>query len=908
MTIGRTAYDKSRAVSARDSRTPFWHSRQTTGKVCLRPAKGRDRLPPTRDTERAPAVTERLTIHVVPQQHWDPFWIFSPDVSETMGVSNLRKALDNLNEEPDFRYVLAQGYLWELFARRLPQRVDELKQRVREKKIELACGGYVNPDLNLPGGESLIRQLARNVRTFRADFGVSPRVGWIMDSFGQSGQLPQIFTKLGIRYHTAKRGISRRLPAVFVWQGVDGSRILMDRQPLGHHGLTLTPSFSFQPDRVNPDERLERRLRPFLLPIVLRGLYLPDPNIHTATKGRVHSFRQALRLLAPLYPGGRVLACHGFGEDGARPFPCLLTICRIYSAVSRNRMVVTTPTAYFEELEAQCDRLVTVAGELNGPTGPGEGYGAFPAVGSTRIEVKQRARRMEKMLYQAELLETLRYAQGGGYRDLTGLWNAKFLTDFHDGICGTLTDDNYLRLRDQADRVLSGCRALIEEDLRRLASADSLFNPLPWPRQDVVGETGASRLVETPGIGIHPLRRATPKGRIECDPTRGTLSTPHYRVRWGEDLEITREGVRWTGEGFAAYRWQKERGDTYFFDLSESQPDAAQPYRLLAQDPHRIVLQRTSSIGNTEIVQNAVFYAHTPRVDFHTVIVNREKDIRIQIQFPFSRPIAAFAREIPAGFIREDAGRRDPMSGQSTWAEVFGETFAGYDRVRTAQNWVYLETDQGPFAVFNEGLPEHEIHGATCAVTLLRCVGALGVKKGPDFASPRVDEEKSFFSNLGLSFRFARYDRYPGIRVPWRAGAARPVPLAQQQGRFEMRCAVCPSSRADVARQACEFLFPLVRCAGEDPGGAHRPFAIEGSGFALLAVKKREEGDGIVLRLLETEGRGKELFLALHPSVRFRRAGLADLTEEIVRELPSKDGRVPVPMGAQEIVTVVLTE
>jgi len=99
-----------------------------------------------------------------------------------------------------------------------------------------------------------------------------------------------------------------------------------------------------------------------------------------------------------------------------------------------------------------------------------------------------------------------------------------------------------------------------------------------------------------------------------------------------------------------------------------------------------------------------------------------------------------------------------------------------------------------------------------------------------------------------------------------------------------------------------------VRCAGEDPGGAHRPFAIEGSGFALLAVKKREEGDGIVLRLLETEGRGKELFLALHPSVRFRRAGLADLTEEIVRELPSKDGRVPVPMGAQEIVTVVLTE
>ena len=54
---------------------------------------------------------------------------------------------------------------------------------------------WVEPDLNMPDGESLVRQLLVGKRWYKQAYGVDVRIGWNPDSFGYTWQLPQIYKK-----------------------------------------------------------------------------------------------------------------------------------------------------------------------------------------------------------------------------------------------------------------------------------------------------------------------------------------------------------------------------------------------------------------------------------------------------------------------------------------------------------------------------------------------------------------------------------------------------------------------------------------------------------------------------------------------------------------------------------------
>ena len=91
-------------------------------------------------------------------------------------------------------------------------------------------GMWVEPDLNMPDGESLVRQLLIGKRYFKNNFGVDVRIGWNPDSFGYNWQLPQIYKKSGIDYFVTQKmawNDTNPLPLkIFWWQSPDGSRVL----------------------------------------------------------------------------------------------------------------------------------------------------------------------------------------------------------------------------------------------------------------------------------------------------------------------------------------------------------------------------------------------------------------------------------------------------------------------------------------------------------------------------------------------------------------------------------------------------------------------------------------------------------------------------------------------------------
>jgi alpha-mannosidase len=827
-----------------------------------------------------------MRIWVIPQQHWDPFWKYDVRISEEIGAYNVLKVLNILKEEKDFRYSIDQVYLIEIFKRKFPQRYEELKRRIKEGKIELVNGGYTNPDLNLPSGESLIRNIAYCQKRWKEEFGIEAKVLSMQDSFGQSGQIPQICCKMNLKYATSKRGASKDLEGVFVWEGVDGSRIIFDRQPLGHHGIFLFPTFSAIPNRIKPNEKFERIIRKnFILSRIFAWIAfnLPDLAIWTATKGKFFRFKSALKFLIERYPLGEIFIPYGFGMDGGRPFAWVVTLSRFYNkfySKGKDKMIIATPSQYFKVVEENKNFLKVIKGELNGPTEKiGEACGALPGTYSTRIDVKQRVRRLERFLYLTELLECLKFVKFKEAEDLIEFWKEKWLIDFHDSICGSLTDSNYLYLKKKNELALEKIEYLFNKNLNLLASKEgSIFNPLPYPRVDLVKIGNEEKLVQVENLGFNQVKEVELKKEpFYFNEKNSLLITPFYLVILKEKgLEIysyqKSKIKKLTGEKFAKIRSQQENGDSYFWDLKGEEWAEIETVFLKEVTFNKATIEIRSNLRKNKIVELIHFYRHTPRVDFGIYVKNQEKNVRIQICLDFNLNIEEIEREIPAGFIKDGES-----TGQKTWKEVFGEKYAYYDNIKCVQNWLFLKikSSKKGIGIFNDGLPEHEIVSNKVFVTLLRCIGKLGIEgKGLNKFTPKNS-------------------------VPWRAGSPIPIPLAQLQGDFKFRLSFTLIERDEVAKACYEFLFPLIYTKGQQNEQISL-FSLKDFTCLPLAIKVTDKKDGILIRLLETTSKNKKI--KIDPKFEFKSAYLVNLIEEKIKDLDNLE----IEFKPQEIGTIVL--
>ncbi len=115
-------------------------------------------------------------------------------------------------------------------ADKYPDMNAEIAQRIKEGRWEMVGGMWVEPDLNMPDGESLVRQLLVGKRWFKQDYGVDVRIGWNPDSFGYTWQLPQIYKKSGVDYFVTQKmawNDTNQLPfKLFWWESPDGSKVL----------------------------------------------------------------------------------------------------------------------------------------------------------------------------------------------------------------------------------------------------------------------------------------------------------------------------------------------------------------------------------------------------------------------------------------------------------------------------------------------------------------------------------------------------------------------------------------------------------------------------------------------------------------------------------------------------------
>ncbi len=116
--------------------------------------------------------------------------------------------------------------------RRTPRSLREVKQALAAGRWHVVNGMVIQPDMNLPAGESFVRQVLLGKRYMQAHLGVEPTVAYCVDSFGHAGTLPQILRGCGFDAYVFMRPgpHEKELPAsVFWWQAPGGSRILTFR-------------------------------------------------------------------------------------------------------------------------------------------------------------------------------------------------------------------------------------------------------------------------------------------------------------------------------------------------------------------------------------------------------------------------------------------------------------------------------------------------------------------------------------------------------------------------------------------------------------------------------------------------------------------------------------------------------
>ncbi len=298
-------------------------------------------------------------IHLISNAHLDPVWLWEWQEGAGEALSTFRQAAEFCEKRRGFVFCHNEAVLYEWVEEFEPALFRRIRRLVREKKWHVMGGWYVQPDCNMPSGESFVRQALLGRRYFAEKFGVEPRTAVNLDPFGHTRGLVQILAKSGYSAYLCCRPGNRECPLPsdeFVWVGYDGSEVLANRASAHYCSVG-----------GKERERLEK--------------WLADNPV-----------------------GDLVIHLWGIGNHGGGPSRKDLDDL---AAMSKERpdleLVHSTPDAYFEELEGRRADLPRRAKDLN-PW----------AVGcyTSMSRVKQGHRRLENELYAAEKMVTTAWLQG----------------------------------------------------------------------------------------------------------------------------------------------------------------------------------------------------------------------------------------------------------------------------------------------------------------------------------------------------------------------------------------------------------------------------------------------------------------------------------------------------------------
>ena len=211
---------------------------------CLRPLRD-GRLAGARaalaEQLSAPSTSE-FVYSAVGHGHLDMAWLWPLRETRRKAARTYVRALNTIDRRDDYIYGTSQPQQMAWMKQRHPALYERMRRAVADGRMELQGSFWVEPDTNLPSGESLVRQALVGRRFLQEEFGLTDdqlRLCWLPDTFGYNGNLPQILRGTGMDwFQTIKLAWNKvnDFPhRSFHWQGIDGSTVLVHMPPEGDY-------------------------------------------------------------------------------------------------------------------------------------------------------------------------------------------------------------------------------------------------------------------------------------------------------------------------------------------------------------------------------------------------------------------------------------------------------------------------------------------------------------------------------------------------------------------------------------------------------------------------------------------------------------------------------------------------
>jgi alpha-mannosidase len=197
-------------------------------------------------------VAKTYRIHCIGHGHIDMNWMWSWQETVSTTHDTFASVLELMDEYPEFTYSQSQASVYALVEKYHPWMFEQIRQRAREGRWEVTAAQWVEGDKNLASGESIARHLLYTRRYFTEKFGLSATdvpVDWEPDTFGHAATIPTILSQGAVKYYYSCRqggGFGHPIvgdprPALYYWEGPDGSRIMVNRELtwyIGYIGMT----------------------------------------------------------------------------------------------------------------------------------------------------------------------------------------------------------------------------------------------------------------------------------------------------------------------------------------------------------------------------------------------------------------------------------------------------------------------------------------------------------------------------------------------------------------------------------------------------------------------------------------------------------------------------------------------
>lgn len=358
-------------------------------------------------------------LYLLGNGHLDPVWLWRLPEGMSEIKATFRSALDRMNEFPGYIFTSACASYYAWVEHNEPAMFAEIKARIEEGRWAIAGGMWVQPDCNIPTGESFARHLLVSQRYFREKFGMIARVGYNVDTFGHNGMLPQILKKGGMIGYIYRRPDSKLenpelQEDLILWESPDGTKLPTYRIPTSYGDAGLKP------------EVYKELVEKFQVPY---------------------------------------LAFYGIGNHGGGPSIKRLNAIEEWMAEGAS-MEYSSPDRYFEDIidSGITEKLRVVKYDLQH-----HASGCY----SADANIKKLNRQAESSLLTAEKFDVLRcHALKESYDNhdkLTAAWKKLLFNQFHDILTGCCIRD----AQEEAWRAVGGVADQAEEalnfDLQKLS-------------------------------------------------------------------------------------------------------------------------------------------------------------------------------------------------------------------------------------------------------------------------------------------------------------------------------------------------------------------------------------------------------------------------------------------------------